>query len=303
MSIIVPSTFVRFARAFHAALTVKTGGAVKLGKVAEWMERTVPPDCRKTILAIVDLTSLRAGASGDDRQRFTGLTSYARRLRNTLLSFTGSDGTLFVTTETIRDPRLWSREGRVFDPQETPVADFFGEIIRGSPGAIRGTGPLFNLTGFGKRAEIVAMTQGKGMFRPMGNGTVWAKLVDLDPYVLLIGAEDGADWTLLLPAHLEPSRYLRPSFFDRPWPFRVRTRDGEIETQLWDVHALRNATEYHFGRRLPMAQYAEALSKAGDGSVTEWIGKARLRRFRLSDRLNAQRRLAEDGWFLEDFGH
>ncbi len=291
----------RVLKAVSAGLAAKRQGAVKVETICDWIERAAPTGLNPAILAFVDLPALRMGAAPGDEQKFMSLTKYSQRILDALRRAVGPTGTLFVATERIRDPRIWSLERRVFDANETPAADFFSETVRRAVGAIGARDPLFNLTYFSSEGPISSKYSFPTGRRPMGDSIVWRRLLELDPCVMLIGASDGADWTLLLPSHLDPDSYPRPSFFDRPWPFCVKSASNEIQIQHWHVHALRNALEYNFGRWLPMAAYADALSKVEDGLMTEWIGSVRMRCFRLSNRLEAQRELARKGVYLEDF--
>lgn len=91
------------------------------------------------------------------------------------------DVTVFVPTFTLK-----LTENDVFDPQETKSHGMgtFSEYVRTSTQAVRALNPMHSYAGIGPLANVLKEASGTLSF---GSGSCFEKLLELQPYLLLLG--------------------------------------------------------------------------------------------------------------------
>ena len=78
----------------------------------------------------------------------------------------------------------------------------------------------------------------------MGAGSPWAKLLESSTKVAIIGCESIVNLPLLMPAHMTPKTYKRPSFFHRPFTFSVVDEGKCLRMVELNVHARLYGPDY-----------------------------------------------------------
>ena len=98
-----------------------------------------------------------------------------------LLDYLGAQGTLVVPTFNFDFCK-----GRPYDRQRTPSRGMgaLSEYVRLMPGSMRSAHPMQSVAAIGARAEEICSTDTPSPFEP---GSAWAKIVDLNARVLLLG--------------------------------------------------------------------------------------------------------------------
>lgn len=157
--------------------------------------------------------------------------SPAHDVLGSLLDALGPEGTLFAPTFTYS-----YTEGQVYDLQASPSrVGVLGDLLRGAPGAIRSLDPNFSNAGLGPEAACLLERTGQRSFGP---GTFYARLIEADAQILLIGVDFTA-----LPLFMQVERMAEVPYRTEK-RFTGTTRDGG--------RSFRDAA-IHFCRRFELA--------------------------------------------------
>lgn len=169
--------------------------------------------------------------------RLSGLLgdSFRDRLLDDVRGVLGPSGTLVLPLEFGIDPKRLSHSGRPFDSRRSHSIGLGGRL-RGTPDSHCSVAPVLALVAVGRDAGRLMGGQTDAAPFPMGRGSPWEKLLQKGAKVAMVG-RSLVNTPLLLPAHLRNQRYERPSFFHRPFQFRVVTEDGKTVDTRFNLHA------------------------------------------------------------------
>ncbi len=174
--------------------------------------------------------------------RFEGFRGSASEAIAALQTAVGADGTLLMPTlpftgSAIEFVRPGVEEGRVFDLKRLPSRmGLLTELFRRSPGVLRSVHPTHPVAARG--AAAAAMVAGHHEARtPCGAGSPFARLVEADGKVLLLGTGIRAMTLFHLVEEVLESVMPFSPFLPLEFRLRVRAADGrehETVTRLFD---------------------------------------------------------------------
>jgi aminoglycoside N3'-acetyltransferase len=164
---------------------------------------------------------------------------YARSLIAMLQDVVGAEGTIVMSTDSIRDARAFSYAQRVFDPARAPSwRGTISEMFRQRPDVVRSVHPWCNATAWGHHAQWLVRDHLACQPFAMSKQSPWFRLTEVDAKILYIGcAPHNANLCIVLPQHIMGDDYPAPAFLDKPIALRIKTDAGEQDVRVrLDVH-------------------------------------------------------------------
>ncbi|WP_337996579.1 AAC(3) family N-acetyltransferase [Oleispirillum naphthae] len=157
-----------------------------------------------------------------------------------LKELVGPQGTLMMSTDSIRNPREFSYRGLVFDAETMPCRrGAISEAFRLSDGVLRSRHPWCNATVWGRHAAWLLAEHMESRPFAMDRHSPWFRLLELDADIVYVCIRPHvANLCSVMPQHVMGNDYPVGCFMDKPVPLQTRMEDGSIVTfpvQL-DVH-------------------------------------------------------------------
>ncbi|MDG1144157.1 MAG: AAC(3) family N-acetyltransferase [Burkholderiales bacterium] len=171
----------------------------------------------------------------------------------------GPSGTLVLPLEFNLDPKRVSHVGELFDSRRSSLVGLSARL-RGDPYSRCSIAPVLSLVAIGKNADWLMRGQIEAAPFPMGRYSPWAKLLQVDAKVALVGGAS-INTPMLLPAHLDSESYERPSFFNRAFRFRVVDEEGGIADTEFNLHACPFQSHYDLSGYADFKTYMSYLNE------------------------------------------
>lgn len=273
--------------------TVKRGGRrrwfgrLRLAYVRRW--RGFTPEDLLSALRRVGIRADDAVMVHSSYDRFTGFRGRPLDAITRLQHAVGPEGTILMPTFPFDGLAVdYVARGEVLDVAHTPSrVGLLTEVFRRLPDVVRSAHPTHPVAAWGARAE--EMVADHHLARtPCGRGTPFARLLDCDGKILLLGTGiEAMSFFHTVEEFLEPVMPFTP-FTREIFSLRCRDKDGTIlvtHTRLWDPH---------YARRRNPVKLAAALRSSGAWKKDR-LGMLNLSLLRAKDVFETLRRLADQG--------
>lgn len=159
--------------------------------------------------------------------------SYAQAVLDRLLARIGPSGTLVMPTEFIADYPAAQIMGEPFNLRQVPSRrGFLTELFRKMPGAIRSTGPIYNLTKIGRSFDD-AFADHHARLYSQDEGSPWAEFEKAGGKVLFLGVDFEANSFIHRPEYILKNDFPLPVFFGRPHEFLVDRGSGAVPVRSY----------------------------------------------------------------------
>jgi len=175
---------------------------------------------------------------------FTGYAGKATDVNRTLLDSVAPTGTILMPTIPFSGTAVdYVSSGRVFDVGKTPSQmGLLTELFRRQAGTIRSSHPTHSVAAFGPLAE--ELIAGHHLAKtPCGKGTPYARLLDVNGHILLMGTDIGAmTFYHYVEEELEPQLPFSP-FTTEVFTLHARDVNGTLvttETRLFNPQRSRS---------------------------------------------------------------
>lgn len=167
---------------------------------------------------------------GEDSRDGVSPIAYAREVVDMLMHLVGTEGTLVMSTDSIRDPREFAYNERVFNPDRMPSRrGAISEVFRQHPDVLRSRHPWCNASVWGAHAEWLIEDHLRSTPFAMDKNSPWFKLTELDARIVYIGVQPRtADLCIVLPEHLLGFDYPVGAFLDKPVLLNYSTSAGDV---------------------------------------------------------------------------
>lgn len=228
---------VRLANRLHRELTARwprrVNGGLPQAFANSLAELDVRPDSQ--VLLIVDESALFAALPAP---RIGGMSQgrAGRAVVDVALSAVGERGLLALPFDPLSDPKKVSHHRTLFASQAVRPYGL-ASVVMARPGGACSEAPVLALAAVGDGAQELMDGQLEAAPFAMGPGSPWEKLLHRPVRLVMTKTPATVNCGLLLPAHLRHSEYGRPAFFNRPFPFRVRARNGREREVAFHLHA------------------------------------------------------------------
>lgn len=226
--------------------------------------------------------------------RFEGFTGKPIDVILALQEAVGAAGTILMPTMPFTGLAIdYVAQGEILDVVRTPSRmGLLTELFRRLPDVLRSAHPTHPVAAWGGKAEEI--TAGHHLAgTPCGAGTPFARLLDHDGKILLLGTGLAAmTFFHAVEEILEPRMPFTP-FTKETFSLSCRDKDGNIvvsRTRLWDPE---------YARRRNPAKLAGALTEQGV-CKEERVGRLGLVLLRAKDVLDALRLLADQAIYCYD---
>lgn len=250
-----------------------------------------------TLLLLADDAEL---AKALPSPRLGGLVgnSFRKRLLDDVRRVLGPTGTLVLPLQFGIDPKQLSHFGQPFDTRRG-YAIGLGGLLRETPGSHCSSAPVFSLVAVGRDADWLMRGQTKAVPFAMGRGSPWEKLLEKSAKVAIVG-RSLVNTPILLPAHLRNERYARPSFFHRPFHFRVADDEGTMIDTYFKLHACPFQARYDLSGYADYKTFMAYLDEKYGLYSHAQIGSLNLVLYSYSRQYELLEREIDAGVYLED---
>lgn len=155
---------------------------------------------------------------------------YARQIVAMLMQLVGVTGTLVMSTDSIANPREFSYNFRVFNPDKMPSRrGTITEVFRRHPGVLRSRHPWCNASAWGAHAEWLITDHLLSTPFAMDQHSPWFRLTELDSKIVFIGIRPRtADLCIVLPEHILGFDYPVGAFLDKTVVLNYLSDTGEV---------------------------------------------------------------------------
>jgi hypothetical protein len=198
--------------------------------------------------------------------RLGGLSARAacRALIGEAFALVGAEGQVCVAFDPAADPKRLSHRREVYAADALRPGGLAGALLE-RPGAACSEAPVLAVAAAGgDAAELTAGQIGAAPFA-MGAGSPWEKMLQRPTRLIVARDEGAANPGLLLAAHLRHASYDRPSFFHRPFPFRLRGRDGRTVETAFHLHACPFQPHYGLAGYADYGRFMDYLDDTHEG--------------------------------------
>ncbi|WP_337996581.1 AAC(3) family N-acetyltransferase [Oleispirillum naphthae] len=169
---------------------------------------------------------------GDSEGRARG------KLMERTLALVGGDGLLAIPYHPLKEPKRDAFHHTPFSPQAARIEGLAG-VLSARPGACRSASPILAVAAVGRGARELTANHLESAPFPMGRHSPWERLLTPPSATLVVSRGTRCfNPGLLLPAHQKPQDYLRPSFFHRPFSFRIAEAANAPRDVAFHLHAV-----------------------------------------------------------------
>lgn len=159
--------------------------------------------------------------------------AYAQAVLDRLLARVGASGTLVMPTEFIADYTAAQIKGEPFNLRQVPSRrGFLTELFRKTPGAVRSTGPIYNLTKIGRSFDA-AFIDHHAFLYSQDEGSPWAEFEKAGGKALFLGVDFEANSFIHRPEYILKNDFPLPVFFGRPHEFLVDMGSGAASVRSY----------------------------------------------------------------------
>ena len=235
--------------------------------------------------------------------RFGGLlgNSFRDQILKDVRSLLGPNGTLALPLNFNFDPKRVSHIGELFDSRRTSLVGLAARL-RGDPDSRCSIAPVLSLVAVGKNADWLMRGQLDAAPFPMGWHSPWAKLLQVDAKVAIIGGAS-TNTPMLLPAHLHSESYERPSFFNRAFRFKIVDEEGGIANTEFNLHACPFQSHYDLSGYADFKTYMSYLREKYSLYSDAKIGNLDVTVYSYLHQYTLLKAEIDSGVYLEDAQH
>jgi aminoglycoside N3'-acetyltransferase len=200
------------------------------------------------------VSSLYAGSFQKPKSPAPPVLQYVGEIVEMLLQLLGSEGTLLMNTDSIKNVFVQLHEKTVFDYAREPSRrGLISERFRRRKDVIRSVHPWYNVTGWGRQADPLVREHEKSTPYTMDRNSPWAKLIQCGGKVVLLGHGYAWNSPIHLAEYLHPDEYPLPVFLSRP----IGLRYVGYDRQTREMPVLLHAPLWHPGAEVRFAQYLQ----------------------------------------------
>jgi hypothetical protein len=251
-----------------------------------------------TLLIFVDEKKL-AKALPAPRFGWISAHTHQKRISTSLCKFVGEMGTVVLPCDSIENPKKLSHDRSLYNSRHSQATGLAGQFQR-LQGVYRSAGPLLSLAAYGRDAKQLMSGQLDAAPFPMGEKSPWEKLLNQNTKVIIIGWGTAHNLSLLLPIHMDHANYPRPSFFHRPFVFKVIDENKDERTVEFHIHARLKGADYNLAAYADYAKYSRHLDEKYKIYTKDRVGELEIAVFDYAKQYECVRNEMSEGIFLED---